>query len=309
MSDGYVKVYESILQSTIWLETPDTKIVWITMLALKDKEGVVRASIPGLAKTSGVTIEACQAAINCFLSPDPFSRTRDFEGRRIQEVDGGWFLINHAKYRDLRTQKNINDAKRKADSRKNKVTAGHNMSHDVTPCHGVSGDGDGDVFNSSIKNEVLDSKNSSLCDPKKNKSKQPFNPEIPARRQKVIEAFNAVAEQMNWFACEPKPSKATTDLITKFCEDEYRFSKLDELMAKASQSDFEACRIDMWMRTRTFNNIMNGNWLKSRGPERKGVIEPSRMPQEALDLTKPWNRAPEPEKRPTGLWDSPEGII
>jgi len=155
MSDGYVKVYESILQSTIWLESPDTKIVWITMLTLKDKEGVVRASIPGLAKTAGVTVEACEAAINCFLSPDPYSRTRDFEGRRIQEVDGGWFLINHAKYRDLRTQKNINDAERKRKSRENDVTTCHNMSQDVTPRHGVSGDGDGDGSLSSLKEEII----------------------------------------------------------------------------------------------------------------------------------------------------------
>jgi hypothetical protein len=33
------------------------------------------------------------------LSPDPDSRTEDYEGRRIEVVDGGWRLINHAKYR------------------------------------------------------------------------------------------------------------------------------------------------------------------------------------------------------------------
>lgn len=167
MSDGYVKVYESILQSTIWLEAPETKIVWITMLTLKDKDGVVYASIPGLANTSGVSLQACEAAINRFLSPDPYSRTKDFEGRRIREVDGGWFLINHAKYRDLRTQKNINDAERKRKSREKDVTTCHNMSHDVTHRHGVSGDGDGDGDGSvsSLKEEIKP--------PKRNKKPRP----------------------------------------------------------------------------------------------------------------------------------------
>lgn len=175
MSDGYVKVYESILQSTIWLEAPETKIVWITMLTLKDKDGVVYASVPGLANTSGVSLEACEAAINRFLSPDPYSRTKDFEGRRIREVDGGWFLINHAKYRDLRTQKNINDAERKRKSREKHVTTCHNMSHDVTHRHGVSGDGDGDGVISSNK----DSKNTK-------RRKPDFQPIIDLWRSRCV---------------------------------------------------------------------------------------------------------------------------
>ncbi len=299
MSDGYVKVYESILQSTIWLESPDTKIVWITMLTLKDKEGVVRASIPGLAKTAGVTIEACEAAINCFLSPDPYSRTQDFEGRRIRQVDGGWFLINHAKYRDLRTQKNINDAERKRKSRENDVTPCHTMSHDVTHRHGVSGDGDGDVVNLEKKSSKKQT-TSTLSS---------LEPNLADRRRKVIDAYNLIAERNDWFIVDGKPNGTAMDLLNKFCEDEYRFGKMDEYMSKVAQSTMEACRINVFLTKRAFNNIMAGNWCGKKDSERKGGVDGPSVPEEALDLSKPWNRPPEPEKRSTGIWDNPEGLI
>lgn len=134
-------------------------------------------------------------------------------------------------------------------------------------------------------------------------------PDLVERRAKVIAAYNLVAERMDWYKLEGKPNKVTLDLINKFCEDEYRFSKLDEFMGKATQSTMEACRIDLWMRKRTFNNIMNGNWLKKQEPDRRGALERPAVTQETLDLSKPWNRPPEPEKRRTGVWDQSEGII
>jgi hypothetical protein len=97
----YVKLFQSILDSTIWQEPITTKVVWITMLALADKHGEVFASIPGLARRAGVTIEEAEKALTCLLSPDQYSRTKDFDGRRIQEIDGGWVLLNHPKYRAL----------------------------------------------------------------------------------------------------------------------------------------------------------------------------------------------------------------
>lgn len=97
---GYTKLFGSIVASTIWREAKETKIVWITMLAMANKNGVVEASIPGLAHFSQVTVEECEIAIKTLSSPDPYSRTKDCEGRRIEPIDGGWRLINHGKYRE-----------------------------------------------------------------------------------------------------------------------------------------------------------------------------------------------------------------
>lgn len=98
---GYTKLFNSILHSTIWNEDNETRIVWITMLAMADKEGNVQASIPGLAKLAGVSITECESALKKFQEPDKYSRTPDNEGRRIKPCDGGWTLLNHGKYRRL----------------------------------------------------------------------------------------------------------------------------------------------------------------------------------------------------------------
>jgi len=71
------------------------------MLALADQNGEIHATIPGLARMAGVTIEDAEVAISKFLGPDKYSRTSDHDGRRIVEIDGGWELLNHEKYRKM----------------------------------------------------------------------------------------------------------------------------------------------------------------------------------------------------------------
>ena len=97
----FTKLFNSILDSTIWQEPVETKVVWITMLAMVDMRGEVQSSIPGLAKRAGVTLEQVEQALECFRSPDKYSRTQDHEGRRVRDIAGGWELLNHAKYRAL----------------------------------------------------------------------------------------------------------------------------------------------------------------------------------------------------------------
>lgn len=97
---GYTKLFSSIIASTIWREDKETKIVWITILAMADKNGSVEASIPGLADMARVSVKECEKALKCLESSDPYSRTKEHEGRRIEPVDGGWLVLNHAKYRE-----------------------------------------------------------------------------------------------------------------------------------------------------------------------------------------------------------------
>jgi hypothetical protein len=96
---GFVKLQSSILQSTVWQEPDHIRILWITMLALKGHDGVVEASIPGLADAARITLEECENGLNRLTSPDKYSRTKAHEGRRIEEIDGGWLILNHEKYR------------------------------------------------------------------------------------------------------------------------------------------------------------------------------------------------------------------
>jgi hypothetical protein len=96
---GYTKLAQSLLTSTIWSEDDRTRIVWITMLALANAYGEVEASVPGLAKVAGVPVNDCEKALEKLAAPDPYSRTKDHDGRRIKPIDGGWFILNYERYR------------------------------------------------------------------------------------------------------------------------------------------------------------------------------------------------------------------
>lgn len=103
MNSGFVKLYGTILTSSIWLENDATLRLWIAMLALCDKRGQVAGSVGGLAHTSRLTREKCEAALAVLSSPDADSRTTANEGRRIEKIDGGWQVLNHQLYRDQRS--------------------------------------------------------------------------------------------------------------------------------------------------------------------------------------------------------------
>jgi hypothetical protein len=96
---GYTKLFGSIVASTIWREPNETRILWITMLALKNKDGIVEGSVPGLADLARLSIEDTEKALHSLRSPDKYSRTKEFEGRRIQDIEGGWLVLNHEKWR------------------------------------------------------------------------------------------------------------------------------------------------------------------------------------------------------------------
>lgn len=109
---GYVKIFGSILGSSVWSESAATRIVWITMLAMADQNGHVEASVSGLARFANVSPAQCRAAIDALSAPDPDSKSPEFEGRRIEKDEGGWAILNYLKYRDLRSQTQIQTAAR-----------------------------------------------------------------------------------------------------------------------------------------------------------------------------------------------------
>jgi hypothetical protein len=97
---GFTKLFSEIVTSSIWCEDDKTRLVWVTLLALAGPDGVAKAALPGLAHAARVTLEECQMAMDKLQSPDPFSRSKEYEGRRVKEVDGGYQLLNYLKYRE-----------------------------------------------------------------------------------------------------------------------------------------------------------------------------------------------------------------
>lgn len=147
--ETYSKLSSSLIHSTVWREPDHVRLVWITMLAIADRHGIVRASVPGLADAARVNIDSTIEALKRFSGPDQWSRSKVDEGRRIREISGGWELINHGLYRGLgisderRTQ--TREAVRKHRENKNKTTGKHGK-------HGKHPDQDQDQDQDQIKN-------------------------------------------------------------------------------------------------------------------------------------------------------------
>jgi hypothetical protein len=97
---GFTKLFSSIVTSSVWCEDDATVRVWIAMLATADAGGLVEGSVPGFANLARVSADQMRAAVAILSGPDPDSRTPDNEGRRIEAVEGGWLVLNYAKYRE-----------------------------------------------------------------------------------------------------------------------------------------------------------------------------------------------------------------
>ena len=94
MGINYTVLKSSIINSSIWNKDAETCKVWITMLAMRNKDGEIFASVGGLAHQSRISPEKTRMALDDFLAPEGDSSSRD-DGRRIIEIPGGWKLLNH----------------------------------------------------------------------------------------------------------------------------------------------------------------------------------------------------------------------
>lgn len=120
---AYSKLHSSLVNSSLWTEPDNVRILFITLLALCDREGYVYGSKPGLERLAN--IEAGEDAQfdpwEVLLSPDPHSSDRlrnpENEGRRIEEVSGGFRLLNFPYYRGLRNDDDRREQNRTAQAR------------------------------------------------------------------------------------------------------------------------------------------------------------------------------------------------
>lgn len=122
---AFVKLDTGILDSTLWIER-ECREVFITALLLAEPfdttepmeqyevrtlnktgfvvppgwYGFVRAAGVGILRRAMVEQEAGFAALELLGAPDLESRSKDFDGRRMVRVDGGYIILNFMKYRD-----------------------------------------------------------------------------------------------------------------------------------------------------------------------------------------------------------------
>ena len=193
--NGYTKLFQSLVTSSLWTESDRTRIVWITILAMADKHGEIQASVPGLARLAGVPVEDCEKAIELFLSPDRHSRTPDHDGRRIEKIDGGWAILNHAKYRLMASDA---DRKNQSAERVKRHRERYKALH-VTPSNAPLRTGNADVM---PERDKADTEAKAEADSKA----QPLTP-LPPFKGEAAPAATVVQNAPSAVVTPPAPEK------------------------------------------------------------------------------------------------------
>lgn len=108
---GYTPVFDSVFQGSLCGKYPDLP-VWLVLLALTGKSGIIDAHPSYIATISGLPQADIEAAIARFCEPDPDSRTADHEGRRLERLPNrgfGWRVLNHDRYRAKARKRDYDD--------------------------------------------------------------------------------------------------------------------------------------------------------------------------------------------------------
>lgn len=124
----WTPLWSQVVESTLWEEPLPVRVLFLTMLAIKEPDHVVRMPFRRLCKKANMEPEVVSGALKVLEEPDTLSVDHQpFGGRRVQEVEGGWLILNGEHYRQamsklmLRLRKN---EWQKADRAKKKLESG-----------------------------------------------------------------------------------------------------------------------------------------------------------------------------------------
>jgi hypothetical protein len=102
----WTPVFSKLVNSSVWSEPDFVCKVFITLLALKDADHVVRHTAYALGRLCWPGDPEGEArvlkALKILESPDRKRiEPQPYEGRRIEKVEGGWLMLNGQFYEDL----------------------------------------------------------------------------------------------------------------------------------------------------------------------------------------------------------------
>lgn len=132
----YGKLFASMYDGTLYGKW-QALVTFQQLIILCTPDGVIDMTPQQISGRTSIPLEIIQAGISDLEAPDPFSRTPDAEGRRIERLDDhrpwGWRIVNHEKYKNLISQ----EQKREADRERMRLKR---ASQDVADSRGTSRD-------------------------------------------------------------------------------------------------------------------------------------------------------------------------
>lgn len=115
MSGGYGKLFAAMYDGTLGANW-QALVTFQQMIVLCDSEGILDMTPEAIARRTNIPLEIITEGIKVLEAPDRASRTPEDEGRRIRRLDDsrawGWYLVNHAYYKGLRTRDEIRERER-----------------------------------------------------------------------------------------------------------------------------------------------------------------------------------------------------
>ncbi len=97
----YGKIFEQIYESSV-CEDWKALVVFQQMIVLSDSDGTIDITPEAISRRTNIPIDIILYGIQILELPDPKSRTKDFDGKRIirldEHRDWGWFVVNKDKY-------------------------------------------------------------------------------------------------------------------------------------------------------------------------------------------------------------------
>lgn len=110
----FAPLFSKIVDSSLWCEADHVVKVFLTMMAKKDSDMVVRGSAFNISQWAKKTEKETLNALEILSSPDTKRiEKQPFDGRRIQRVDDGWLILNGMFYRDMMVKENERARKRR----------------------------------------------------------------------------------------------------------------------------------------------------------------------------------------------------
>lgn len=106
----YGKVFRQMYDSTVATNWK-TLVTFQQFIILADADGIVDMTPEAISRYTNIPLDIIQEGIAELSKPDPKSRSKTAEGRRIAllepEREWGWYLINYEFYANLRTRDEI----------------------------------------------------------------------------------------------------------------------------------------------------------------------------------------------------------
>lgn len=111
---NYTPIWNKIVDSSLWDEPDYVVKIFLTMLAKKEKDYVVRGSAYNISRWAKKTEAEVLEALKILSNPDTKRlEPQPYEGRRIERVEdafgGGWLILNAEYYRKMASKENFNN--------------------------------------------------------------------------------------------------------------------------------------------------------------------------------------------------------